>query len=123
MFNKIFEGLSAKGAKPDQLKIDAKASRGAPGGGQSLRRGLFPKVSVAPKGGPNSKLHAGCDGHGRPLMLLSEAQMSDYKGEALVVYALPKPTAWLDDLGYDAAGAAPRRARPLASPQRATGKR
>ena len=29
----------------------------------------------------NSKLHAVCDGQGRPLiMLLSEGQMSDYKG-------------------------------------------
>ena len=34
----------------------------------------------------NSKLHAVCDGHGRPLiMLLSEGQMSDYKGAALML--------------------------------------
>ncbi len=40
----------------------------------------------------NSKLHAVCDGRGRPLvMLLSEGQMSDYKGAAL-----------LGDKGYDA---------------------
>jgi hypothetical protein len=33
------------------------------------------------KGGLNSKPHALCDGNGRPLvMLLSEGQMSDYKG-------------------------------------------
>ena len=32
----------------------------------------------------NSKLHAVCDGEGRPLvMLLSEGRMSDYKGAAL----------------------------------------
>jgi putative transposase len=30
----------------------------------------------------NSKLHAVCDGHGRPLiLLLNEGQMSDYKGQ------------------------------------------
>ena len=38
----------------------------------------------------NSKLHAVCDGEGRPLvMLLSEGQMSDYKGAALMLDALP----------------------------------
>ena len=56
------------------------------------------------KGGLNSKLHAVCDGHGRPLiMLLSEGQMSDYKGAALILVALPKAKELLGDKGYDAA--------------------
>ena len=49
------------------------------------------------KGGLNSKLHAVCDGQGRPLvMLLSEGQMSDFKGAALMIDVLPKGqgTAW-----------------------------
>ena len=51
----------------------------------------------------NSKLHAVCDGQGRPLvMLLSEGQMSDYKGAALMIDALPKAGAMLGDRGYDA---------------------
>ena len=51
----------------------------------------------------NSKLHAVCDGRGRPLvMLLSEGQMSDYKGAALMIDAFPKATALLGDKGYDA---------------------
>ena len=51
----------------------------------------------------NSKLHAVCDGKGRPLiMLLSEGQMSDYKGAALMIDALPKAKALLADRGYDA---------------------
>ena len=38
-----------------------------------------------------SKLHAVCDGKGRPLvMLLSEGQMSDYKGVALMLPVLPR---------------------------------
>jgi hypothetical protein len=42
---------------------------------------MYRDVSNAPKGGLNSKLQAACDGHGPPLiMLLSERQMSDYKG-------------------------------------------
>ena len=51
----------------------------------------------------NSKLHAVCDGDGRPLvMLLSEGQMSDYKGAALMLDALPKAKSLLGDRGYDA---------------------
>ena len=55
------------------------------------------------KGGLNSKLHAVCDGNGRPVaMLLSEGQMSDYKGAALLLKALPKARELLADRGYDA---------------------
>lgn len=51
----------------------------------------------------NPKLHAVCDGKDRPLiMLLSEGQMSGYKGAALVLDALPKAKALLGDRGYDA---------------------
>jgi putative transposase len=51
----------------------------------------------------NSKLHAAWDGKGHPLiMLLSEGQMNDYKGAALMIDALPKAKALLADGGYDA---------------------
>lgn len=51
----------------------------------------------------NSKLHAVCDGMGRPLiLLLSEGQMSDFKGAALMINALPKAKTLLGDKGYDA---------------------
>jgi transposase len=44
-----------------------------------------------------------CDGDGRPLvMLLSEGQMSDYKGAALMIDALPSAKTLLGDKGYDA---------------------
>ena len=50
----------------------------------------------------NSKLHAVCDGKGRPLvMLLSEGQMSDYKGAALMFAHLPRARAMIADKGYD----------------------
>ena len=35
-------------------------------------------------------------------MLLSEGQMSDYKGAALMLHALPRTKAMLGDRGYDA---------------------
>ena len=50
-------------------------------------------------------MHAVCDGKGRPLiMLLSEGQMSDYKGAALMLNALPHAKELLGDKGYDATG-------------------
>ncbi|MBC2887427.1 transposase, partial [Ochrobactrum sp. CM-21-5] len=48
-------------------------------------------------------MHAVCDGYGRPLiMLLWEGQMSDYKGAALIINALPEADVLLADKGYDA---------------------
>ena len=50
----------------------------------------------------NSKLHAVCDGKGRPLvMLLTEGQTSDYKGAALMFDSLPKAKGMIADKGYD----------------------
>jgi putative transposase len=49
----------------------------------------------------NSKLHAVCDGLGRPIiMLLTEGQMSDHKGARLLLRALPNAKE-LGDKGYD----------------------
>ncbi len=46
-----------------------------------------------------------CDGQGRPqVLLLSEGQMSDYKGAALMLDALPPAKELLGDRGYDANG-------------------
>lgn len=51
----------------------------------------------------NSKLHAACDGEGRPLvLLLFEGQMSDYKAAALMLDVVPQAKVLLADRGYDA---------------------
>jgi len=50
----------------------------------------------------NSKLHAVCDGEGRPIvMMLTEGQMSDHKGAVLLFDALPDAKELLGDKGYD----------------------
>jgi transposase len=50
----------------------------------------------------NSKLHAVCDGAGRPIMmLLTEGQMSDHKGAFLLLSAFPQAKELLADKGYD----------------------
>ena len=50
----------------------------------------------------NSKLHAVCDGDGKPVaMVLTEGQASDYRGAALLLDKLPKAKDLLADRGYD----------------------
>src|SRR3546814_11546275 len=57
-------------------------SEGPSDGSQLAQKGDVPRRIGRTKGGLNSKLHAVCDGHGRPLiMLLSEGQMSDYRSD------------------------------------------
>ncbi|SPJ31544.1 hypothetical protein TRM7615_05087 [Falsiruegeria mediterranea M17] len=51
----------------------------------------------------NTKLHAICDGQGRPLNLFVTAgQVSDYIGARALVGRLPKVDWLLGDRGYDA---------------------
>jgi len=50
----------------------------------------------------NSKLHAVCDGQGRPVvMMLSEGQMNDQKGAGLLAPLLPPARELIADRGYD----------------------
>ncbi|WP_084626335.1 transposase [Mesorhizobium sp. LSHC414A00] len=68
-----------------------------------LKRGCSPSYP-AHQGRTDSKLHAVCDGDGRPLiLLLSEGQMSDHKGARLVLDALPPAAHLIADRGYDRA--------------------
>ena len=102
VFNKIFAELARKGGKPERIMIDATHLKAHRTAASLLKKGLFRRIGRT-KGGLNSKLHAVCDGRGRPLvMLLSEGQMSDYKGAALMAPALPKAKQLLADKGYDA---------------------
>ena len=56
-------------------------------------------------GGLNSKLHAICDGQGRPVvMLLSKDEMSDHAGAAFLLGALPAADVLVTDRGYDSDG-------------------
>ena len=51
----------------------------------------------------NSKLHAVCDGGGKPVaMLLTAGEVSDYKGAAELLDDLPEAKELLADRGYDA---------------------
>ena len=69
---------------------------------QPFKRGELPRLIGRTKGGLNSKLHAVCDGEGRPVrLLLTEGQQSDHKGAATLLPNLPAATEMLGDKGYD----------------------
>jgi transposase len=67
------------------------------------KKGDVPRRIGRTKGGLNSKLHAVCDGEGRPIvMCLSEGNMSDHIGAKLIYPALPEGASHLlGDKGYD----------------------
>src|ERR1700677_184354 len=102
----IRNGLRWRGAQRRQGGADhdrRHASEGPPHRRQPFKKGPVPRRIGRTKGGLNSKLHVVCDGQGRPLvMLLSEGQMSDFKGAALMLPAMPKARELLADKGYDA---------------------
>ena len=64
---------------------------------------MLPRCIGRTKGGLNSKLHAVCDGKGRPIvLLLTEGQTSDYRGAASMLPVLPGSVRTLiGDRGYD----------------------
>ena len=69
---------------------------------QPVKSGDVSRLIGRTKGGLNSKLHAVCDGVGRPVrLLLTEGQQSDHKGAATLLADLPSATEMLGDKGYD----------------------
>ena len=103
VFNKIFAELARKAGKPRRLMIDTTHLKAHRTAASLYKKGSVPRRIGRTKGGLNSKLHVVCDGQGRPLMmLLSDGQMSDYKGAALMLKALPRAKELLGDKGYDA---------------------
>ena len=74
----------------------------SPHGVNSAQKEDSPRLIGRTKGGLNSKLHAVCDGHGRPLLLLlPEGQVNDYKGAAILQHLLSDTCTFLADGGSD----------------------
>src|SRR6202522_2743736 len=98
-----FRRIGPQGRQAEADHDRRHASEGASHRRQPFKKGPVPRRIGRTKGGLNSKLHAVCDSNGRPLvMMLSEGQMSDFKGAALMLPAMPKARELLADKGYDA---------------------
>jgi transposase len=84
VFSKIFAPLASKGPRPERLMIDATHLKAHRTAASLLNKGLFPTYR-AHQGRLELQASCGLRPEGRPLvMLLSEGQMSDYKGAALM---------------------------------------
>ena len=101
VFNKTFIALANKTPFDGSLMIHP--SQGLPHGGKPARKGDSSRLAGRTKGGMNSRLHIVCDGHGRPVpLLLTEGQVSDYRGAAILQRLIPDTRTFLADGGYDA---------------------
>ena len=79
VFDRIFAVLASEGPEPKRIMMDATHLKAHRNRGEPLEKGAVPRHIGRTKGGLNSKLHADCDGDGKPLvLLLSEGQMSDH---------------------------------------------
>lgn len=75
--------------------------QGAPHGGEPAAKGGSRHIGRT-NGGLNSKLHAACDGQGKPIaLLLTEGERSDHHGAALLLPVLPQAYELLGDRGYE----------------------
>ena len=102
VFNQIFAMLAGKSQATGVVMIDATYLKAHRTAASLLKKGALSRRIGRTKGGLNTKLHAVCDGDGRPLaLLLSEGQVSDYKGAATLLSALPDAHVLLADKGYD----------------------
>ena len=123
VFEHIFAALAGEADVPQRVMIDAthlKAHRTA----ASLRQKRL--LRAASGAAENSKLHAVCDGQGRPVvLLLTEGQMSDHKGAVPILPALPPASESSVTAGMTAIGSVRRWSNAgsrLAYPQRAARK-
>ena len=94
VFDRIFAALAGEAGEARADHDRRHPSQGAPHGGEPAQKGAVPRRIGRTKGGLNSKLHAVCDGQGRPIMLLlTEGQMSDHKGAALSCRRCRRPAS------------------------------
>ena len=101
MLNRIFAGLADRAGEPERLMIDAPHLEAHRTAASLIKRGCSRCLGRS-KGGLNSKLHAVCEGQGRPVvLLLSEGQISDHRGAALMLPNLPQAKELPGHKGYD----------------------
>lgn len=109
VFNRIFAELPGKAGEPDRIMIDATHLKAYRTAARLLKGGALSRCIGRTKGGLNSKLHAVCEGLGRPIMMpLTEGQMSDRKGARLLFSRLPAPRNCSPTKAMTAVGSGPR---------------
>ncbi len=89
VFDRIFAALVEEASVPARRIINSTHLKAQRTAASLLEKGA-PRCIGRTKGGLNSKLHAVCDGHCRPVvMMLNERQTNDHKGAALLLPVFP----------------------------------
>lgn len=84
VFDLFFSHLDSADGPPDTLMIDATHLKAHRTASSLLEGGFFPRHIGRTKRGFNTKLHAVCDGEGRPIaMCLTAGLVSDHIGEVV----------------------------------------
>ena len=71
VFDRIFMALAAQGPKPERIMIDATHLKAHRTAASLQKKGDVPRRIGRTRGGLKSKLHAVCDGDGKPLIMYS----------------------------------------------------
>ena len=86
VFEAIFKSLAEGGGKEGSRHDRQHSSESPSDFGQSAKKRGLCRLIGRTRGGLTSRLHAVCDGDGRPLqLLLTAGQVSDHKGAAAVL--------------------------------------
>ena len=102
VFSRIFAAFAAEAGTPERQMIYATHLKAHRTAASLLQKGACRRSIGRTKGDLNSKLHPVCDGQGRSIMLLlAEDQMSDHKGAAMMLSAMPSARELLADRGYN----------------------
>ncbi len=73
VFDRIFQTLASESTETETVMIDSTHIKAHRTAASLLKKGLFRVRSGRTRGGLNSKLHAVCDGDGKPIVLLLTA--------------------------------------------------
>jgi transposase len=101
VFDRIFAALAPAAGVLGQLMIDSTNLKAHRTAASLAKKGRAPHCLGRTKVRLNAKLHAVCDGQGRPVaMLLTEGQTSHHVGAALLLPVLPAARELIADRGY-----------------------
>ncbi|WP_417318367.1 IS5 family transposase [Erythrobacter aureus] len=103
--NRIFAALAEHTGEPDAIMIDVTHLKARRTAASLLKRGGSSPTYRAHQGRTEPQTPCRLRWAGRPIfLLLTEGQMSDYKGAPLLLPSLPRARVLLGDKGYDKDG-------------------
>ena len=102
VFARLFTALAAERDERGLVMLDSTHITAHRTAASLQKKGVLPRAIGRTRGGLTSKLHAVCDGEGKPVtFLLTAGQVSDIRGAEHLLPTLPAAKTLLADKGYD----------------------